>query len=248
MHTQKFTDPSELPPVTIIRRKRQRTMRIRVRKDGIIVSGPSTVSKKRLLGFVQEKSGWIYKNWSRQLQRRQMLDELRDRYRGTLLLRGDRKPVRVVPVHKLRKPVLVENGQDIIYRHESGNGSSQDRCGPFPSPELVMAFYRNTAVEEIPDRVAYWSNRLPFQPSRISIRNQKTKWGSCSARGTISLNWRLIKCPAAIKDYIIIHELCHLRHFNHSRDFWRCVETFYPDVLAAKKWIKKNSDEIFSDF
>jgi predicted metal-dependent hydrolase len=73
------------------------------------------------------------------------------------------------------------------------------------------------------------------------VRNQKSRWGSCSRRGTISLNWRLIQAPAFVLDYIILHELCHLEHMNHSRRFWRQVEHLYPGFKAAERWLKQHS-------
>jgi predicted metal-dependent hydrolase len=73
---------------------------------------------------------------------------------------------------------------------------------------------------------------------RVTVRNQKTRWGSCSSRGTISLNWRLIQTPDFVRDYIILHELAHLRHMNHSARFWQEVKRLCPDLATAKQWIK----------
>jgi predicted metal-dependent hydrolase len=79
---------------------------------------------------------------------------------------------------------------------------------------------------------------------RVIVRNQKSRWGSCSVRGTISLNWRLIQVPDFVRDYIILHELAHLRHLNHSARFWAEVKRVCPDYLAAEVWLKKNSAEV----
>jgi len=76
---------------------------------------------------------------------------------------------------------------------------------------------------------------------RVSVRNQRTRWGSCSRRGTISLNWRLLQAPPSVRDYIILHELMHLREMNHSPRFWRQVESVCPDFLQAERWLKQNS-------
>jgi predicted metal-dependent hydrolase len=79
---------------------------------------------------------------------------------------------------------------------------------------------------------------------RVVVRNQKTRWGSCSRRGTISLNWRLIQVPESVRDYIILHELMHLRQLNHSPRFWAEVEKVCPDYRLAEQWLKKHSAQV----
>ena len=77
--------------------------------------------------------------------------------------------------------------------------------------------------------------------TRVTVRNQKSRWGSCSRRGTISLNWRLIQTPAFVRDYIIQHELAHRRQMNHSIKFWQEVERLCPDYLRAERWLKQHA-------
>ena len=79
---------------------------------------------------------------------------------------------------------------------------------------------------------------------RVAVRNQKTRWGSCSRSGTISLNWRLIQLPAEVRDYIIIHELMHLRELNHSPRFWAEVKKVCPNYRVAEDWLKQNSGQV----
>jgi hypothetical protein len=75
---------------------------------------------------------------------------------------------------------------------------------------------------------------------RVTVRNQRSRWGSCSAAGTVSLNWRLIRTPEFVRDYIICHELMHLREMNHSNRFWTRVEEVCPGWREAERWIKRN--------
>ena len=79
--------------------------------------------------------------------------------------------------------------------------------------------------------------------NRVTVRAQKTRWGSCSARGTLSLNWRLIHAPPEVVDYLIIHELMHRREMNHSARFWKLVAQACPDYPAAEQWLKNSSME-----
>ena len=104
--------------------------------------------------------------------------------------------------------------------------------------------YIAAAKEYFPKRAAYFVQFTGGSYNRISIRDQKTRWGSCSARGTLSFNWRLMLAPPTIADYVIVHELCHLTYMNHSADFWRKVESVYPDYRTARKWLKDHGNEL----
>jgi predicted metal-dependent hydrolase len=74
----------------------------------------------------------------------------------------------------------------------------------------------------------------------IHIKEQKSRWGSCSAKGNLNFNWHIVMAPETIADYLVIHELCHLRHMNHSAEFWHCVSGLYPAYKTARKWLKEN--------
>lgn len=104
--------------------------------------------------------------------------------------------------------------------------------------------YKEAARSYIPKRVAYYHAITGGTYSRISIRDQKTRWGSCSNKGTLSFNWRLMLAPPTILDYVIVHELCHLTHMNHSPAFWQAVESVYPDYKNARKWLKDHGSEL----
>jgi hypothetical protein len=98
----------------------------------------------------------------------------------------------------------------------------------------------NLARRELTARTAQLATQHGLVVSHITVRNQRSRWGSCSRRGTISLNWRLIQAPAYVQDYIILHELMLLREHNHSHRFWKHVETLCPDYEVAEKWLKQH--------
>ncbi|MBQ6806701.1 MAG: M48 family metallopeptidase [Lachnospiraceae bacterium] len=104
--------------------------------------------------------------------------------------------------------------------------------------------YKDAAREYIPKRVAYYHTYTGGVYERITIRDQKTRWGSCSSNGTLSFNWRLMLAPPTILDYVVVHELCHLTHMNHSADFWAAVESVYPNYRNARKWLKEHGHEL----
>lgn len=97
------------------------------------------------------------------------------------------------------------------------------------------------ARRELPPRVFEYAVRHELRVRRVTIRNQRSRWGSCSSFGTISLNWRLLQTPLYVQDYLILHELMHLREMNHSARFWREVETVCPEYELAERWLKEHS-------
>jgi len=97
------------------------------------------------------------------------------------------------------------------------------------------------AGKEIPPVVMDISAVHQLRVQRISIRNQRSRWGSCSVRGTVSLNWRLIQAPPDVLRYVVIHELMHLKQMNHSRKFWQLVEQAFPAYGTAEKWLKEHA-------
>jgi len=105
--------------------------------------------------------------------------------------------------------------------------------------KLVFAHLRRLAEQELPPRTRELAQVHGIFINRVIVRAQKTRWGSCSARGTISLNWRLIQAPASVSDYLIIHELMHRREMNHSSRYWKQVENACPDYRQAELWLKR---------
>lgn len=102
------------------------------------------------------------------------------------------------------------------------------------------------ALKEIPPRVKAWAARIGVSYGRITIRNQKTRWGSCSAEGNLNFNCVLMLCPEAVLDYVIVHELCHRKELNHSDRFWAEVEKALPDYRQRRKWLKTEGQAIIS--
>lgn len=100
--------------------------------------------------------------------------------------------------------------------------------------------YRDAAGDYIPKRVEYYHQFTGGNYQRITIRDQKTRWGSCSGNGTLSFSFRLMMAPPRVLDYVVVHELCHLTHMNHSKDFWHMVESILPDYKEHRKWLKES--------
>ena len=104
----------------------------------------------------------------------------------------------------------------------------------------VIAFYRREAKTYLPQRTSQLASKFGFEYNRIRIKNQKTRWGSCSAKRNLNFNLRLMMAPADAIDSVIIHELCHLKFLNHSRHFWNLVAQCFPDYRHWQQWFKDN--------
>ena len=110
--------------------------------------------------------------------------------------------------------------------------------------QVMEKRYRNAAREYFTVRTAYYHNITGGNYTTITIRDQKSRWGSCSSRGTLSFNYRLIFAPPIILDYVVVHELCHLTHMNHSKDFWNMVKQVMPDYQTHKNWLREHGHEL----
>lgn len=107
--------------------------------------------------------------------------------------------------------------------------------------EAVEARFKMIAIAELPVRVLELALQHGLEVRCVQVRDQRSRWGSCSARKTISLNWRLVQTPEFVRDYIIVHELMHLKEMNHSEGFWRHVEAACPIYMEAERWLRRNS-------
>ena len=110
--------------------------------------------------------------------------------------------------------------------------------------ETMEKRYKKAARAQLEARTAYYQTITGGCYTSISIRDQKTRWGSCSSRGTLSYNYRLIFAPPKVLDYVVVHELCHLTYLNHSKDFWNKVASVMPDYKVYKNWLKEHGHEL----
>lgn len=115
------------------------------------------------------------------------------------------------------------------------------------SPEEIKVLMLQ-AKHVIPERVAHYAPQVGVDYGRITIRHQKTRWGSCSSKGNLNFNCLLLKAPPYVLDYVVVHELCHRLEMNHSTRFWTQVERVLPDYKTAKKWLKTEGSTIIRFF
>jgi hypothetical protein len=105
-------------------------------------------------------------------------------------------------------------------------------------------WYRRQAGKLIEERVVFFAGRYQLQYEKIKITSARTRWGSCSAKGVLSFSWRLIMTPVEVVDYVVIHELVHTIHHNHSKSFWKMVEKLLPDYRKHRMWLRQNGQQM----
>lgn len=150
------------------------------------------------------------------------------------------KTYNVVVYSKNFNKLKVVLGNDDIFILPSNNN--------FNIEKVLSEFLIKYSKKYIIKRVEYLSNLYGFKYNKIAIRDQRTRWGSCSSKGNLNFNWRLILSDSRVLDYVIIHELVHTVHMNHSRDFWGTVENIMPEFKEYKKWLRVNGRTLFLSF
>lgn len=127
-----------------------------------------------------------------------------------------------------------------IAREQARALREREERRPPPSPDVVSRL-RRQASRELPARLLELAGRLGLTVRKTSIRNQRRRWGSCTRDGHICLNWRLVQMPDWVRDYVLIHELMHLRRLDHSPAFWKLVSAACPDWRNARRWLREET-------
>ncbi|MDH4248896.1 MAG: M48 family metallopeptidase [Deltaproteobacteria bacterium] len=210
-------------------------------EQGLVVRCPKRFSRSRLETILRKKARWILDKQAH-AQRLQAQREQRVWKQGMMLpFRGNWYPLHLEPGQR-----------GSILRLEAGHLKliSADTGGFLPPDpgvlrtQLINA-YKSIARKDIPSRVQYFQDHLALTPRRVSVREQKRRWGSCSSKGSLNFNWRLVLAPPEVMDYVIVHELCHLRELNHSPRFWAQVGAVLPNYAHCKLWLRENGSGLF---
>lgn len=228
-------DLSGTPVEYAVRRSDDATRaRIDVDVHGVTVVLPAG-ARLRAEELLREKAAWV-------LEKRRKFARYRERVPERTFEPGASFPVlgreRELVVEPAQRNELTEDA--IRLRRSAVAQSSVKRA--------LESFYRSLARTEFTERADRFAPRMGVEYEQIAVRNQKTKWGSCSSNGRLGLNWRLMLAPPRIVDYIVVHELAHLREMNHSEAFWEVVEEFDPEWEQHRAWLREHSAElVFSE-
>ncbi|WP_333839468.1 M48 family metallopeptidase [Pelomicrobium sp.] len=215
-------------PYRLRRRRRMRHLVMRVDGEGLRVSAPYGVSSAWIEATLQEKARWILKRLetlaARVMWRPDWRAGARLPYLGISLILAVEAQARLWPVERVADRLLV----------------SDPRChDPAVMETLVMDWYREEALRHLANRVSALAPALGLAPPPFALSSSRSEWGSCSSRGRLLFNWRLIQLPPSLVDYVVVHELAHLIELNHSPAFWRLVEQVYPGWRDARRALRQ---------
>lgn len=206
---------------------RRRTLCLQVHADaGLRVIAPSWATLDDIRCFVRERSAWIVRKRALFAARPAPHAVLADG--APLPFLGAALTLRWRPRPRVRSRVERRGGE----LHAEAADAVALRAA-------VESWYKSAAREHALERIAHFAGRVGRAPRRLTIRAQRSRWGSCSARGAVSLNWRLMQLDAALVDYVIVHELCHLLHPNHSPRFWAAVERVLPECARHRRALRR---------
>ena len=216
---------SQTIPIQFVRNRRARHYIIRVQSDNSVrATVPRVGSIKEARAFAERNADWILK----QLQKHHENPSHPTAWQhGTNVLYRGGKVQLVVSLNQ--DGHLVQFGDQTLRIRHADNLRT-----------IIERHLRKLAASELTTRTLELARQHTLTVNGVTIRNQRSRWGSCSRRGTISLNWRLIQMPDAVRDYVILHELAHTQEHNHSPRFWRLVEHLCPYYREAKGWIKQH--------
>ena len=222
---------------TIKRGNRKKTLAINVTlASQVIVLAPNDLSREKIETIVKKKSLWILGK-QEHFKRLIMLFPEKELVSGEQILLLGRK-YRLKIKEKNFSSALKLSGRK-IFISVARNLDSNKRKEKIRDALIKLYFEKSTKI--IKQRVNRYSKLLNLFPKKVIIKDQKKRWASCSSDGILRFNWRIAIAPISIVDYIVVHELCHLKVKNHSSDFWKLVSVAIPDYQKRKDWLKNNT-------
>jgi hypothetical protein len=212
--------------------RNRRTMAIQIMPpDKILVVSPVGVPEDIIRRRVKSKGSWIVKKL---IQLRDLKLKIPDKIfaDGELFLfLGKNYPIEILKNERKRPKVIFADERFYLEIHELDHIKMR---------KAMEKWYRKRADRIINDRVEAYAHKIGKEPVSIKVKEQKKRWGSCTAKGALYFNWRCIMAPPGIIDYIVVHEMSHLEIPNHSKRFWQKIESVLPDYKKRRKWLKDN--------
>lgn len=215
----------------------RRTMALQVTKEGeVLVRIPRYVSLAAGHGLILENKEWVYKQVNKVQKKLLEKEDFSWQNGAEILLFGKNIPLCVNTDSSKRKCLIRKTDNEITI-----TGPFDDRNRETYESvvrEAMKLWYRKEARAYLEEKTAWWASRMKVTYEKIAIRDQATRWGSCSTKGNINFNWRLVLLPAELADYVVVHELAHRLQMNHSRQFWNVVGSVMPDYGERRKALK----------
>jgi len=213
---------------TLKRTGRRRSIGLRIDDRGLTVNMPLRGSEKWLHSVLQEKAAWVVEKLESWQAKKPAPQQWVDG--EPLSYRGERFTLRIVP-SLFDAPPQLHGTQLIVHTSKTDN--------PAGIEKIILRWYQREALQLFTECIEHFAPLMHVTPREIKLSSARTQWGSCTSRGTVRLNWQLIKMPLELVDYVVAHELAHLREMNHSAAFWSVVETVCPDYAKRRGELRK---------
>jgi len=222
----------------IVYSKKRKRAAILVRPDmRVEFRAPQGLSADTIRGMVEGKARWIFKKleW---FEANRLPDQKKQYCEGEVYLYLGREcSLRITLVNNIKKPLAFFKDSELTV--EISENTSEDQF-PFLVKEAVWNFYSKRAEEEVEKLLKIYSKKLGVATPVFKVKHQKTRWGSCSAENVLRINFQLIMAPPRQLEYVVVHELCHVKEKNHSARFWKLVQELMPDYEKYRNSLKKD--------
>ena len=211
---------------TVVKQKRKTATIVINDQLEVLIKVPKYTTKKQIEAIVSKHETWILQT----LEKKKQLAMQKDWYHtGRIMYHGTYWPIEIITDSAIRQKVdFTEKGFIIV----SDGSESMSR-------QLVEQFYRQQAKDQLTKLAYQYAKMVGVQFEKITIRNQKTRWGSCSSKGNLSFNLKILCAPAEMIEYVVLHEVMHLKHFNHSKEFWKDIEVIMPNYKICMNYFKQ---------
>lgn len=222
-------------------KSRRKTIEMTINeKREIIIKAPNNCSNEYIYRFLKDREGWI----------RKRLEVIEDRISNRVYLEfkpgerlfylGKAYPLVVEGDRSNRLAAGFQDGEFRLVIPTYLEGEARREA----SRDVLLQLYKKIAKNILKERTELYSKIIGVTVNRISVKDQKTLWGSCSSKNNINYNWKLIMVPLEVLDYVVVHELCHMIHRNHSKEYWGLVEKYMPDYKKRERWLKEKGPNL----
>lgn len=211
----------------------RKTMEIRVEPPNIInVVAPVNTPEAVVIEKVKSKSSWIVQKLF-ELKNMEYRKIKREFVNGeSFMYLGRNYSLQIIDDDQIKKPeVKLYRGKFYVLANTREEQIIK---------KAMETWYRKKALEKIKEKVQYYQPYFAEKPANIKVKEQKKRWASCTSKNELLFNWRCVMAPSPVLDYIVVHEMCHMVHRNHSKEFWNLLSSIIPDYKIRKEWLKNN--------
>ncbi len=232
-----ITIGSTVIPYEIRRSSKSKKVSINVTHDKVEIVAPVNIDDIKIISFIESKKNWVYQKRERLLEvdHKQNIDTVTHYRTGTkILYRGRRTKLTVTPDGLYNLKVQYRNGLHVSIP-PSDTGKFQD----WHIKKALDKWFKLKVCEDCRGLSKKYGKLLNLEPKGIRIKEQKHLWGSCGHDDILNFNWRLLRAPKKVLEYVVAHEVCHLKYRNHDNEFWSLLDSVFNEVDECKKWLEQ---------